>query len=48
MGILRWIVELGQIDICGEVSMLAAFTAAPQEGHIQTMIHMFSYLAQHE
>ena len=42
------IVELGRIDICGEVSMLAAFSAAPREGHIQAMLHMFAYLAQHE
>ena len=28
--ILRWMVELGRIDICTEVSMLAAFTANPR------------------
>ena len=30
IGVLRWMVELGRIDICTEVSMLAAFSAAPR------------------
>jgi hypothetical protein len=30
IGVLRWAVELGPIDIAVEVSMLASFTAAPR------------------
>jgi hypothetical protein len=40
-------VELGLIDITCEVSMLAAFTAAPRQGHLQAVYHMFAYLHQH-
>lgn len=48
IGVLRWAVELGRIDIACEVLMLAAFSAAPREGHFKAMLHMFSYLRQHE
>ena len=33
IGILRWAMELGWIDICTEVSMMALFMAAPRTGH---------------
>ena len=48
IGVLHWIVELGHFDICGEVSMLAAFSIAPQEGHLQAVTDMFSYLLTHD
>lgn len=48
IGVLRWAVELGRIDIACEVSMLAAFSAAPRIGHFKSMLHIFSYLKQHE
>lgn len=35
IGILRWIVELGRIDICCEVSMLSSHLALPREGRLQ-------------
>jgi hypothetical protein len=47
IGVLRWVVELGRIDICSEVSMLAAFTAAPRTGHFAGILHMFAYLNKH-
>ncbi|MFM7530855.1 MAG: Ty1/Copia family ribonuclease HI, partial [Nodosilinea sp.] len=48
VGILRWIVELGRVDICCEVSMMAAYNACPREGHIEAVMHIFSYLSCHE
>lgn len=48
IGILRWIVELGRIDICGEVSMLSSYSVAPREGHLEAVLHIFSYLSSHE
>jgi len=48
IGILRWIVELGRIDICGEVSMLSSYSAAPREGHLEAVLHVFAYLSSHE
>jgi hypothetical protein len=44
LGILRWIVELGRIDIATEVSMLAAHNALPREGHLAAVFHVYSYL----
>ena len=34
IGILRWIVELGRIDICLEVSMMLSHLAVPRKGHL--------------
>jgi hypothetical protein len=47
VGVLRWLVELGRIDIAVEVSMLASFTAAPRIGHFDALLHIFAYLTQH-
>ena len=44
IGILRWMVELGRIDICVEVSMMSSCLALPREGHPKQLFHMFSYL----
>jgi hypothetical protein len=48
IGVLRWAVELGRIDICCEVSMLASYLAAPRQGHLEAIMHLFSYLDRHE
>ena len=48
IGILRWIVELGRIDICGEVSMMSSYSTAPRVGHLNAVLHIFSYLSTHE
>ena len=37
-------VELGRVDICTEVSMLAAFSAAPRQGHLAAVLHLCGYL----
>jgi hypothetical protein len=44
IGILRWMCELGRIDICTEVSMLSLYSAMPREGHLEAALHVFSYL----
>ena len=44
VGILRWCVELGRIDIITETSMLAAHMAAPREGHMEAIYHVYAYL----
>jgi hypothetical protein len=47
IGILRWIAELGRIDICLEVSMLSSHLALPREGHLAQTFHVFSYLKKY-
>eukprot|EP00804_Cyclotella_cryptica_P022291 CCRYP_018117-RA/>CCRYP_018117-RA protein AED:0.37 eAED:0.39 QI:0/0/0/1/0/0/2/0/232 len=44
IGVLRWMSELGWIDICTKVSMLSSFAAMPREGHLEAALHVFSYL----
>ncbi len=48
IGILRWCVELGRIDILLEVSLLSRFLAAPREGHLEQCYHIFAYLKKHD
>jgi hypothetical protein len=48
IGILRWCVELGRIDIITEVSMLSTYLCLPREGHLDAVFHVFSYLALHQ
>jgi hypothetical protein len=44
IGILRWIVELGRIDITAEVSMMASCMAMPRKGHLEQLFHVFAFL----
>ena len=43
IGILRWIVGLGQVDVCLEVSMMSSRLALPREGHLEQVLHIFAY-----
>ena len=47
IGILSWMVELGRVDICVEVSMISSCLDIPREGHIQQLFHIFDYLKKH-
>jgi hypothetical protein len=44
IGVLRWAVELGRIDITTEVSMLAAHKTLPRRGHLDAVYQIYSYL----
>ena len=47
IGILRWMVELGRVDICCEVSMMSSHLALPRKGHLDEVFHIFGYLKKH-
>jgi hypothetical protein len=47
IGILRWICELGRLDIIVPVSMLSRYTAMPREGHLDQVLHTYAYLKKH-
>ena len=47
IGILRWIVELGRVDITAEVSMMASHMALPRQGHLEQLFHIFAFLKYH-
>ena len=44
VGVLRWAVELGRVDINWEVSLMSSYLASPRIGHLQQIYHMFGYL----
>ena len=45
--ILRWIAELGRVDICVEVSMMSSHVDFPRQGHFDQVLHIFGYLKKH-
>jgi hypothetical protein len=47
IGVLKWAVELGGIDIYIYVSLLSSQLAQPRVGHMQQVLHIFSYLKSH-
>lgn len=47
IGMLRWAVELGRINIFLETSLLSQHQAMPREGHLEAVCHIFACLKQH-
>ena len=47
IGTLRWIVELGRVDIYTEASLMASCMALPRMGHLDQLFRMFSCLKHH-
>ena len=47
IGVLRWMVELGRVDIAVEVSLMSSHMAMPRSGHLEQLYHIFSYLKVH-
>ncbi len=41
---MRWMVELGHIDIATEVSMLSSYLVCPRKGHLENALHVMGYL----
>ena len=44
IGVLRWAIELGRIDIMTEVSVLSQHQCQPREGHLAAVYRVFWYL----
>jgi hypothetical protein len=44
IGVMRWVVELGCIDIATKISMLSSYLACPHEGHLENTLHVMGYL----
>jgi hypothetical protein len=47
IGVLRWMVEIGRVDICLECSMMSSHLALPREGHLHELFRMFGYLRKY-
>lgn len=48
IGVLRWICELGRIDILNPISLLSRYLASAREGHLDQVFHVFAYLKAHD
>ena len=48
IGVLRWICELGSVDILYEVSVLLQYLSSPRIGHIMEEASIFLYLEHHD
>ena len=46
LGILRWMVELGRIDLITKVSLLSSHVALPKEGHLEAAMHVIAHVCQ--
>ena len=44
IGILRWMIELGRVDILFEVSLLSSYQASPRLGHLLQALHIVAYI----
>jgi hypothetical protein len=47
IGILRWAVELGRIDIYIDVALLSSHLVEPRMGYLEQVFHIFCYLKAH-
>ena len=47
IGMLRWAVELGRVDILLEMALMSTHLALPRQGHLEQLYHIFGYLKAH-
>ena len=47
IGILRWAVELGRVDISHFAGTMAKFSAMPRQGHLTAVVRCMGYLKKH-
>jgi hypothetical protein len=48
IGVLRWAVELGQLNIYTKVALFSHHLALPRVGHLEAVYHVFAYLNKHD
>ena len=44
IGMLRWGIEIGRVDITMEVSLLSGYQASPRIGHLEQLLHVVALL----
>jgi hypothetical protein len=47
IGIIRWAIELGRIDLAHFGSTMANFSMAPREGDLTAVVRAFAYVKRH-
>ena len=48
LGMLRWLIELGRIDVLLETTLLASFLMSPRIGHLTQLANIVAYLKKHQ
>jgi hypothetical protein len=48
IGVLRWICELGRLDILMPISMMSRYLVAARGGHLEQLFHVFAYLKRYD
>ena len=48
IGIMRWLCEIGRVDILTETSLLSTYLTTPRIGHLHQALHVFKYLKDHK
>ena len=48
IGILRWMCEIGYIDILYETAILSRYSVQPRTYHLEQLLHIFHYLDKHD
>ena len=47
IGIIRWAIEIGRIDLCMAGGVMARFSACPREGHMVAVMKILAYCKRH-
>ena len=47
IGILKWMIELGRIDIIAKVSLLSSHAVLPRERHLDASVHVLAHVVNH-
>lgn len=48
VSILRWMVELGRLDLYVYVSLLSSYLCQPRQGHLEAVYYLYGYLKAHD
>ena len=48
IGVSRWAIELGIVDIYPEVSLILQYLANLREGHLEVVYHIYAFLKSHQ
>lgn len=48
ISILRWMIELGRLDIYVQVALLSSHLAKPRVGHLEAVYYLYGYLKAHD
>ena len=48
IGVLRWLCELGRLDILVAISLMSRYLVSARVGHLEQLFHVFAYIKHHK